>query len=472
MFALAFRMSIGHTEVAPTSDVCGDHAMRRFVRGMTFLGVLALIPLGYYLYRASADADRLQALLADLDHNEPGWRFAERQARIPVLPDEANSALLIARLKLPAPRTLDALSVIAPNMVLTPIEAAKVKAYLESVEVKLGEARRVADLPDGRFPLTIADDFISTLLPHVQQVREFCFALRAAAVWQAQHGNLEQAVQDVQASVHAARTLRHEPFLVSHLVRLAALNEACATMERLVAQGHPSAKLLESAQTLFSKEQVVDGWFDAMAGERAGMHELFERIAQGKVDPASIRGWMGFRRRWHDSISDHFTALSARASHIWMLEHFTAKLATRELPAKERRQRIAELREEAALAPALARELLVPPFRDTYDPPLRVQAKLNATVAGLAAERYRLKHQRWPKTLDELVPEFLDSVPVDPYDDEPLRYRATRDGVVVYSAGPDGAFTGDARDGPVAPDTPSDLPAHEFRLWNVDKRRQ
>jgi hypothetical protein len=422
------------------------------------------------LYRANADADRLEAVLAELDRNEPGWRLSEWQARAPRFPDEKNSAVVIAALKLPAPRTLEELGKIPPNVIFTLIEARKVQEYLESIEAKLPDARRLAVLPDGRFTFKISDDFISTLVPHVQDVREFCFALRAAAVWQAHQANFEQAVQDVQASVHASRPLRHEPFLVSHLVRLAALNEACGTMERIVAQGQPSAKLLESTQKLFADQHVIDGWYDALAGERAGIHQIFESIAQGKLAPATIPLSMGLRRRWHDDITDHFTGLSARASHIWMLEHFTAKLATRELPAKERHRRLEELREQADNAPALARSLLVTPFREMFDPALRVQAKLNAAVVALAVERFRLKHQRWPNKLDELVPEFLDAVPLDPYDDEPLRFRTTKDGVVIYSVGPDGTFSGDARDALWPPNDPRF--GHEFRLWDVDERRK
>jgi hypothetical protein len=444
--------------------------MRRFLRGLFCLVLLALIPLGYYLYRASADADRLEAVLAELDRNEPGWRLSEWQARAPRFPDEKNSAVVIAALKLPAPRTLEELGKIPPSAVLPLSDAAKVQEYLESIEAKLPEARRVAQLPDGRFAVKISDDFIGTMVPHVQDVREFCFALRAAAVWQAHQANFEQAVQDVRASVHASRPLRHEPFLVSHLVRLAALNEACGTMERIVAQGQPSPKLLESAQKVFADEDVIDGWYDALAGERAGIHQVFQSIAEGKLAPATIPISMGFRRRWHNDITDHFTALSARASHIWMLEHFTAKLATRDLPAKERRQRLDDLQKDADNAPALARALLVTPWRGMFEPPFRTQAKLSATVAALAVERFRLKHQRWPDTLDELVPEFIERVPLDPYDDRPLRLRAAKDGVVIYSVGPDGTFTGDARDALWPANDPRF--GHEFRLWDVEQRRK
>jgi hypothetical protein len=45
-----------------------------------------------------------------------------------------------------------------------------------------------------------------------------------------------------------------------------------------------------------------------------------------------------------------------------------------------------------------------------------------------AAERYRLKYQCYPETLDALVPEFMESVPHDIMDGKPMRYQRDPDG--------------------------------------------
>ena len=91
-------------------------------------------------------------------------------------------------------------------------------------------------------------------------------------------------------------------------------------------------------------------------------------------------------------------------------------------------------------------------------------------MAALAAERYRLAHDRWPESLDVLVKTgFLDAVPMDPYDGKPVKIKRTADGLIVYSVGPDKidneGFIN--RDNPLAPG--ADL---GFRLWDVSRRRQ
>lgn len=61
---------------------------------------------------------------------------------------------------------------------------------------------------------------------------------------------------------------------------------------------------------------------------------------------------------------------------------------------------------------------------------------LNAMVA-LAAKRHQLAHGSLPESLEKMVPEFLEAVPRDLFDGEPLRYRRTEHGALIYSVGKD-----------------------------------
>lgn len=101
---------------------------------------------------------------------------------------------------------------------------------------------------------------------------------------------------------------------------------------------------------------------------------------------------------------------------------------------------------------------------------LRHRAMSRCSVAALAAERYRLLHARWPDSLETLVKaELLLQVPIDPFDGQPLRFRPTDEGVIIYSIGEDRIDNGGSidRKNSAAPD--SDL---GFELWDPPKRRQ
>jgi hypothetical protein len=67
----------------------------------------------------------------------------------------------------------------------------------------------------------------------------------------------------------------------------------------------------------------------------------------------------------------------------------------------------------------------------------RTEGTLRSARTALAAERYRLDKGEFPVTLDELVPEYMEEIPKDPFDGKPLRYKKKDDRVIFYSIGED-----------------------------------
>ncbi|MBK8475290.1 MAG: hypothetical protein IPL39_03015 [Opitutaceae bacterium] len=62
---------------------------------------------------------------------------------------------------------------------------------------------------------------------------------------------------------------------------------------------------------------------------------------------------------------------------------------------------------------------------------------LMRAICGL--ERYRLAHRCYPETLAELAPAYVDAVPRDVIDGQPLRYRRLADGAFkLFSVGLNG----------------------------------
>ncbi|MCC6949886.1 MAG: hypothetical protein IT433_00415 [Phycisphaerales bacterium] len=66
-----------------------------------------------------------------------------------------------------------------------------------------------------------------------------------------------------------------------------------------------------------------------------------------------------------------------------------------------------------------------------------VEARRGALLAGLALELYRRETGAWPQTLDALVPRYMPSVPLDPFDGKPMRYSLSGGVATLYSIGAD-----------------------------------
>jgi hypothetical protein len=78
-----------------------------------------------------------------------------------------------------------------------------------------------------------------------------------------------------------------------------------------------------------------------------------------------------------------------------------------------------------------------------FDKVMRVEAAKQLIVTTIALKRYQLKHGNYPADLHSLVPEFVSTVPLDPVDGQPLRYRPNADGTfLLYSVGENGKDDG------------------------------
>lgn len=89
-----------------------------------------------------------------------------------------------------------------------------------------------------------------------------------------------------------------------------------------------------------------------------------------------------------------------------------------------------------------------------------IQAELNLTASEVvcALKAYELTHDKPPEQLADLVPDFLPSIPIDPFDGKPLRYRREGKEWVIWSVG------SDLKDDKAA--------WHEFKYQTPDEERK
>ena len=77
--------------------------------------------------------------------------------------------------------------------------------------------------------------------------------------------------------------------------------------------------------------------------------------------------------------------------------------------------------------------MMMPALANSLERKSRNDVQLQATRTILALRAYQLEHGNLPPDLNALVPEFLDAVPVDDFNGQPLRYSAEKK--IVYSVG-------------------------------------
>ncbi len=449
-----------------------------------FVGIAAVL-CGYAWYKADRE---LQAALDETTKKDPHWRFPDIQADRAVIPEERNSARVVASAKQqlpgdwpiwdhrPRPAGSPFADAESPQAKLAAgfqdldppvrLSAAQEKALRDEIkraEPALKEARKLAGLPDGRHPITYSVDVLSTLFTPIQDTRQVAALLANDVLLRAQDGNADGALASCRGILNAARSIGDEPNMIAQLVRIACRAVALTSLQRLLAQGEPSEESLRQFQELLEQEEPVPLLTFALRGERASIDRFLEGLQKGDVNPAVLAN--------NGEVEGKLLGLtpapiikSQRAAALRYLNRFFDVLA---LDWPEQQAGLKQLELEGRDAPLFVR-LLVPAVSKVAAAQQRSRAQLRCAIALVAVERYRRANGRWPEALP-IVKEagLLSRVPADPYDGQPLRYRRLDDGVVIYSVGPDGQDDGGNLDpkNPVRPG--SDL---GYRLWDVPRR--
>jgi hypothetical protein len=418
----------------------------------------------------------LREMMAALDEREPGWQLENLAAPPSSLPEQRNSARTVMAAHRLLPRGVPNHQTIEPFLELPPpelLDAKRLEVLEGELRPALGaliEARRLADLPEGRHRVILASNPIATLLPDQQDTRAIAGLLQLDALLLAQKGNSKEALRSSRALLNAGRSLGDEPFLVSQLIRIACVSLACSSIERTLALGEPPAAESVELQKLLAREEAHPTLLVGLRGERAMMHELFTGIAKGTMSMKGLGishdGWWTFRE---DYLGWTMRDL-ARREHPKMMEMMGKAIDNARLPTHEQRAAEKALENEVkALSGNSLIRLVMPATQKVAEASRRKLAQVRCVQVLLALEQHRQAKGGWPMKLEELTPKLLPAVPLDPFDGKALRYLKLADGVAVYSVGPDGKD-----DGGAIKSRPGGLPPTDvgYRLWDVKHRRQ
>jgi hypothetical protein len=438
----------------------------------------------------------LQEAIAEAERDSPaGWQLGDVEAHRERVPDEENAALVVVKLKsllpanwpvrvaspgatdaededgaaaVPGRSWVDRLDDLAPEVALPEDLLRRLRASLAQVEPARAEAHKLIGMTRGRYPLQWKDNVFETVLSS-QESRTAARLLRYEAVLASQDGDADAAVASVRGIVAAARSVGDEPFLISVLIRLADDMQAVATLERVLAQGEPSARALEAVQELLEQEAAEPLLLRGMRGERAGMHKMLLDLRSGAVNLSQITGGPGGVEK---GVTRLVGPTLARRSHAPMLRLLNESVAAAQLPPEEQLPAMKAVEKKTFQARQdydVVTALMMPAVIKVTEAYRRGVGNLRCAAVAVALERYRRDHGGWPETLDALVPRHLAAVPADPQDGKPLRFRHRPDGVVVYWLGPDGTDDGGKleRRNYLAKGTDQG-----FQLWDVSRRRQ
>lgn len=417
----------------------------------------------------------LQNAIAEVDQAEAGWRLPDIEAARRAVDADKNSALVVGRAfeKLPTKWTWKSadrpdFAYAVPTSLLPEDLAAELKSELAARREAVEVARTAADCPYGRYPIRYTDDFLSTSVKLQADARPVLTLLEYDVRDRLQDGDAAGAETSLLAMWNVSRSLGDEPILVMQLYRMAMATATIDSLERVLARGHLSLDSVRAWRKRIADEADEEPFDIGLRGERAGIHQLLTNLEDGTVSFARMSGAAP------DSFEGRFGHLLGRnsiaRSHAWFLRKMPELLATRDVPAWERRAVLQQIDDRLRTELQSDRNLklagtLVPSLIKTAEADIRTDTRLRCVLCGLAVEEFRLTTGKWPASLETLVEaKLMPAVPTDPFSGEPLQFRRTKDGAVVYSVSKTGTARGDAWD---TREEENIVNRVEFRLWDM-----
>jgi hypothetical protein len=277
-----------------------------------------------------------------------------------------------------------------------------------------------------RYPIDLRDG-AGTLLPHLSKIKSGVFLLSSEALFQAGSHDAEAAVEALLAAQRLADSLLLEPLVVSCFLRYASINIMLRRLERVMSLVPLSEVQLFRLEASLIGAETNAHLVRALVGETALGLSCFRDSKQQRIvvptaglSPLKITGFFDKDRRF-------------------FLNSMSARMAAAELPFP---QRFVSASVAATNLPPnqfmIFSWMLLPPFSNLPELDARNIALLRAARTAIAIERFRLAHEdRLPDSLKELVPDFLPSIPQDPFTGETLRYVPAISKYTVYSVNAD-----------------------------------
>jgi hypothetical protein len=279
-------------------------------------------------------------------------------------------------------------------------------------------------------------------MTHFAQIKHDLQVVWAAALLDAENNQGKQAADDVLVTFSLARSLTAEPDLISQLVRVACVENAVAELEQILNRTAVPAESLSELSRTFQAMEVSEatgeGFNRSLIGERIMVMDHFEKATIPELAAAAA-----------DGTTDEQRALLVKLLRQWggrrdeqeyLETTFKQFLDARKDAFPERLTNAKDIQQKASEnldGLLLLNNSWLTGYAGLEKQEAKCLANLRLAVAAVALEQFRAARLQYPADLSELTPTYLDAVPADPFDGQPLRYRKQGAGYILYSIGPD-----------------------------------
>jgi hypothetical protein len=322
--------------------------------------------------------------------------------------------------------------------------AADVLLALSKYDSTIEELRIASRLPESRFPLNYDSEYPGAiLLPQLAALKRCSQVLQLRAIAELQNGQPDKALDDVKLLLRLTDAIRTEPFLISHLVRIAMWQITLQPVYEGLAEHRWSDEQLVALDAELAKLDFLADYPFAMRGELGFLSASTDSLMRHRQDLWMVSSEDGVSLIPHCIYplipTGWFYQNQLNCARMVVKYYVPLADVNRETvsPASVRYADEALRAEAKKTTPYnILKKTLLPWLGKTVEKFAHAQSSVDLARTAIALERCRLARGEYPESLDALAPQFIARVPHDVIGGQPLKYRRTQDGqFVLYSIG-------------------------------------
>jgi hypothetical protein len=293
--------------------------------------------------------------------------------------------------------------------------------------------RRAAALPACRFDEDLTTPDLEPLINYLNAERNAANVLTLDVLAQLANDKPAEAIADANAILHMSRQFGVRPLLVSGLVAIGIDALANRTLEVALSAVHRQGDL--DALHLDNLPSMGRCFQESMRGE-----ERYGLLLYGTLSPQTLEGGnIGGSPQHPPMMGPSFGIADVvfRSAILNLDSYVRLMTSLQDAAVMSYYQSREQLRQVFGLdhSDGLLISILAPSLSRAFQTLGNAEAKDACAVVAIAMTHYRLDHGSLPDKLDELVPKYLDALPLDPFDGHPLGLAMRNGEHIIYSVG-------------------------------------
>ncbi len=285
---------------------------------------------------------------------------------------------------------------------------------------------REAAVEEGAVRFPVVDwGYAETDSPHLLSIRFASRLLLLDAFIELRDDHPERVFQDLLTLLSLSNTLKYEPTIISQMVINELLGKLNDELPKLISQSKWTDAQCAELQIAINRLDHREGLARSLIGDRAASLSMIQRedfsVFQGAIEGAYL------------TVSEQAITALKNPWPIFMADMQAIEIELSLIKSK----RFSEYRYTLVAT-------LFPSLKFAATSTCKSVARQRCCLVGLAAHRFRLRHGRFPDSIDEIDSSSydpgmnLEEIRADPFDGQRLRLIVRSDEIVIYSISQNG----------------------------------